>query len=389
LKSLLAKLSLSLVAILAALALLEVAIRIYYRIQTPATPPASTSVKPVPLHIVSEAPYLYGLNPEHPDISAQATRDAEAPVPKPKDTVRVLVLGDSLAYGSAVAPQETFANRLEELLRRELGNVDVVNAAVSGYTSYNELQYYLARGHDFGADVVLLAFCMNDVVNPRLHWGDAPGVNIPDAAIPNLEYDANHIVPLLRRMNEARPSESRGWRGTFRYSALYRELEPRIQRLLEDKPPAQRNTPVAPTYLTAEDTISIEVLLNESAPEWRWLTAILGRLQTAVESDNATLVMTVFPLAYQMDEGYPFFPQEHLAAYCARTSLPCIDPLPDFRQHGKDQVFRLYQSGYYDVWHLTKLGHEVAAESILKSFKRDKTIWERLTRKGSVNQKKS
>lgn len=318
---------------------------------------------PVPLHVVTGEPFLYGLNPSHPDISPQGTRDEAVAVPKPAGTFRVLVLGDSLAYGAAVAADETFPNRLEAALRERAGpKAEVVNASVSGYTAYNELQYYLSKGRGFGADVVVVAFCMNDVVNPRLHWGDAPGVVIPDDAIPNHEYDQRHVLPKMRRMSEGggdtRPP-------LFRHSRLYAALEPAFKRLFarpRDFGEGQR----VPTYLTGEDTISIEVLLDDSSPEWLWLTSIYGRLRDAVRADGATLVVALFPLAYQLDEGYPFLPQQRLAAHCERESMLCLDLLPALKRHPKEDVFLLNRSGYHDVWHLTERGHRVSAEELLR-----------------------
>ena len=51
------------------------------------------------------------------------------------------------------------------------GDADVINAGIGGYSAYNELHYYLNMGRGFEPDIVIAAFCMNDVVNPRLHWG--------------------------------------------------------------------------------------------------------------------------------------------------------------------------------------------------------------------------
>ena len=71
------------------------------------------------------------------------------------------------------------------------------------------------------------------------------------------------------------------------------------------------------------------------------------------------------------DEGYPFFPQERLMGYCARSGISCIDLLPALRCAGKHEVFILDKSnGPYDVWHLTRRGHDVAAAEIRRSLRR-------------------
>jgi lysophospholipase L1-like esterase len=360
------------VAAVAALLLsLEVALRGYDAARARFGGGGAAAGPPVPLHVVTAEPFLYGLNPEHPDISAQGTRDDEVAVPKPAGAFRVLVLGDSLAYGAAVGAAETFPNRLEALLRGGgRSSAEVVNAAVSGYTAYNEWQQYLARGRDFGADVVVVAFCLNDVVNPRLHWGDAPGVRIPDAAIPNPEYDRRHILPRIRRMNESAAADARP--SPLRHSRLYGAVGPALERLFsgpKDFGAGQR----VPTYLTGEDTISIEVLMDDASPEWRWLTDIYLRLRDAARDDGAQLVVALFPLAYQMDEGYPFLPQQRLLRFCEQHSIPCLDLLPAFKRRPKRELFLLERSGYLDVWHLTAEGHRVGAEELLR-FMRERDL---------------
>lgn len=367
----------SLAAIALSLLLLEVGVRSYHAARRYFARDKSDQAPPVRLHVETDAPYLYGLNPEHPDISPQGTRDDAAMIPKPAGAFRILVLGDSLAYASSIPKSDTFPNRLEALLKKQTGPAaEVVNAGVSGYGAYNELHYYLAKGREFGADIVVVAFCMNDVVNPRLHWGDAPFVKIPDAAIPNLDYDRKHILPRLQKLKEqqARPPTKSAGPTLLKHSELYRAIEPGLKRLFggggNDTPDPARPTP---TYITGEDTISIEVLLDESSPEWRWLTGIYDQLHRAVREDRAELVVVLFPLAYQLDEGYPFFPQRRIAEYCERNSIPCLDLLPSFKRHRKEEVFLLQDSGYYDVWHLTGYGHELAAEEIL-SFMRGKGL---------------
>jgi lysophospholipase L1-like esterase len=354
---------LALAAVAFALLLLEVGVRGYdsFTNRSSATRPEAPAV---PLHIVTDDPFLYTLNPNHPDISAQGTRDDAVAIPKPNGTLRILVLGDSLAYGSDVTRDKTFPNRLENLLRQEFGpSVEVVNSGVAGYTPYNELEYYLAKGRKFDADIVILAFCMNDVVDPRLHWGDAPGVKIPYEAIPNHEYDERVILPRMQNLKEqpAEPAGTRAW--LSRHSQLYSLIE---KRLLKPKRKFYADTGAAiPTYITGEDTISIEVLLDRNTPEWKWLASIYDRLNDAVQADRAKLLIAIFPLAYQLDANYPFLPQRQIVDYCNEKRIRCLDLLPPFRRYSQADIFMLDRAEYHDVWHLTESGHALAAQELL------------------------
>jgi hypothetical protein len=257
------------------LVVLEIVLRIQQSVTEPKTetmimaPAVKSSPftpgQPPPVHITTKSPILYELNPNTYDINSQGLRDDEVAIPKPEGTLRILVLGDSVAFGPDVSRNMTFANRLERLLQSRYLSVEVLNAGVLGYTAYNELQFYLTKGRAFEPDIVIVAFCMNDIVNPRLHWGVYTNnqlIDIPDRAIPNLEHDRNIAIP---KAGGARPNK-------------------------------------------AETPEEEESLLDRSSPEWQWLSSIYDELHDAVKADNAVLMIAVFPLAYQMEPGYPYFP---------------------------------------------------------------------------------
>lgn len=369
-RSLIPKLALSLAAVLVGLLLLELVLRGSRAMETTSTSPRAEPQLPrrprVPRHIVLDSPVLYGMNPAHHDVNAQGLRGDVVRIPKPDGTRRILVLGDSVGFGVGVSREDAFPNRLDVLLSE--AGTEVINASIKGYTAYNELHYYLEQGRTFEPDIVVVAFCMNDVANPRLHWGGytwTPIMNIPNAAIPNHEYDRNHVLPLMRVQREDRRSERKPLRER---SALYKAVESRLVRL-------HRRYGPFPTHLTGDDTLSIEVLLDDTSPEWRWLTAIYDRLRESVEADDAKLVLAIVPLAYQLDDGYPFFPQKLLADYCEQTGIVCIDLLPALKRGGKQNVFLLDRvKGPYDIWHLTELGHEIAAAEIRTSLARNGLI---------------
>lgn len=310
----------------------------------------------VPLHVVMDAPMLYGLNPAHPEINAQGLRDDAVSIPKPNGVFRILVLGDSVTYGMGVSSSSTFANRLEDLLRKQLEvrTVDVINAGVSGYTTYNELQYYLTKGRAFESDIVMLAFCMNDVANPRLHWNYTTEkiVNIPKEAIPNQAYDLHLLEALHKHKNL--------W-AMRKYSMLYSALEWRIAdifRLMPRHADDHTSSEIA-TNITGEDPLSIEVLLDSSSPERQWLTAMFAQLQKATQADHATLIIVIFPLAYQLAEHYPYLPQQPIAEYCSQHSIYCIDLLDPFRGYRQEDIF-------FDLWHLTEYGHDLSAQEMFR-----------------------
>ena len=326
----------------------------------------------IPLHATcGDCPYLYWINPDHPSVVDK--HQLGYSVEQLRSTFNVMVLGDSVAYGVGVQHEDAFPQQLDELLDMKYDNVVVFNEAVSGYTPYNELQQYKSREKSIPVSLAVVTFTMNDVVDPELHWNyteDAITDNPPEA-YPNLQYHKEHVVPLL----EARRKKSL-LAGT--------ELGQRTETAISVTNVTEQEASYAvvdgrrwPTYVTGEDTISIEVLTDYDSPEWVWLRGMYDQLAEVVRSDGAELVIVIVPLAYQMDDGYPFLPQNLFARYCRERSLLCLDLLPAFRKNGGDELFQGQQLGYLDIWHLSDRGHILVADELRRFLEEHDLIKQR------------
>ena len=316
-----------------------------------------TPEEQVPLHVTcGDCPYLYELNPDHPDVRDRDMRSENSPE-RLRSTFNVMVLGDSVAYGVGVPYEDAFPQRLEDLLASQYDDVAVLNSAVSGYTPYNQLHQYVSRDRDIPVDLVVVAFSMNDIVDPELHWNYTEDAieNIPPEAYPNLQYHEEHVVPILevRRMGREQ--------GGTELGRLVRSAMNVTNITDEEASYTVVDGRRWPTYITGEDTISIETLTDYDSPEWVWLRGMYDRLADEVAADGAEMVIVVLPLAYQMEAGYPFLPQSLFARYCEERSLQCLDLLPAFRARGGESLFLGERLGYVDIWHLSDRGHDVVA----------------------------
>jgi lysophospholipase L1-like esterase len=96
--------------------------------------------------------------------NGQGLRDqARHALPKPEGRTRILVLGDSFAYGSGNAYQESWPVLLERRLLADGYPVEVVKAGVPGYDTRTEALYLERIFTDYDPDIVLLAFLPNDL----------------------------------------------------------------------------------------------------------------------------------------------------------------------------------------------------------------------------------
>lgn len=71
---------------------------------------------------------------------------------------RILLMGDSFAWGWGVEEHQTLAGRLGE----GLPGWDVLNAATAGYSTDQQLLWYIDERARFEAELVVLLFCEND-----------------------------------------------------------------------------------------------------------------------------------------------------------------------------------------------------------------------------------
>lgn len=98
-------------------------------------------------------------------LNARGYRGRELPLPKGGDRTRVVVLGDSIAFGYGVADEQAFPYLLDV---RDNG-LEVANLAMEGYGPGQELLVLEREGLRLAPDLVVLAFCLrNDFVDAVL-----------------------------------------------------------------------------------------------------------------------------------------------------------------------------------------------------------------------------
>ncbi len=169
------------------------------------------------------------------------------PVPSP-GARRVLVLGDSFAFGTGVEVEDTIPLVAEERLRAAGHDVFFYNAAVPGMRTRDEYGA-LERGLVARPDVVLLIWCMNDVMPEATRW--SPLVARLASRIHSFGFmcqrltddpDRNNIPWVLRCYGEENPywAEAREYLGKMRDLGREKGFEfrvavfPHLEKLDED-----------------------------------------------------------------------------------------------------------------------------------------------------------
>ena len=304
-------------------------------------------------------------------FNSRGLRGPEVQLPKPPDTFRVLLLGDSVTEGAQVAHEETMAARLGPALADLAGGrrVETVNAGVAGFGTGQQLLFLEREGLAYEPDLVILVFTIaNDAADnsievarrAKLATNRRPYfVEEPDGSLRLLPFDA----PPAERFA--------GPRAFLRdRSVVFTALE----LWWEGKEVARAQGAVVPR-LETEREVYLRELGDDWPQAWDVTEALLARIDEATRRSGAPLLVVLSPTQWQTYDDLwrdPDFmgtssqnarrfaqtaPNERLLAIATRQELRMVDLLRAFRAEveagGPLVIFR--RDG-----HWTARGHEVA-----------------------------
>jgi hypothetical protein len=96
-------------------------------------------------------------------INSQGFRDYEYNVNKPKDTIRIIAVGDSTTFGEGLNLEDTYVKQLETLLNNCCHRkVEVLNFGANGASTINELELIQKKSILYNPDILLLQMDPND-----------------------------------------------------------------------------------------------------------------------------------------------------------------------------------------------------------------------------------
>lgn len=297
--------------------------------------------------------WLYGLRPgaegrvsETGDalyrINADGFRGPRHARPRPDAVSRVVVLGDSVAFGYGVEEAAAFPRVLEQQLADRVPSrrIEVVNLGVGGYNPWNEAQLLADVGLGYQPDLVLAQFCINDLNDPTVHFDAQTRLalaSVPDEAYPD---PAKRLVP--RRA----PSRAVGWCAASKLCTLV------LDRWL-----AWRGT----EFDDAARRAAILPVESDAGPEWRWLEARYLEMAASAAAGGARFALLAVPYAAQLDRPAPDSVQERVVSLARRHGWTVVDPLAAFRSaHAAGTPL------FLDWWHPTPAGHRIVAEETLR-----------------------
>jgi len=289
---------------------------------------------------------------------------------KAPNTFRVMMLGDSFVLGYTVDREHLFVDHLRRWWTKEERRVDVINAGTEGYSTDQEVLWFLEEGVDYAPDVVLIFPYENDIYwcGQETYFGKAKPRFRPDGT---LETD---------KLVDTSPPRSPldGWAvGRFLNTAV----APWVRRLRggSTAPPPHHFQPAegdpwipcefAPLLSRPPDFLADALARTEAA---------LKRLAARCEETGARLIMVPIPsesavhadarrhfersedglAGLASDRWSPDRPVNLFLGMARKLGIETLDPRGALRAHAEASGEPLY----FDVeWHFNPRGNEVLA----------------------------
>jgi hypothetical protein len=265
-------------------------------------------------------------------------RNEEFSVQKPKDTFRILNLGDSVAFGWEVRVENTYGKKLEHYLNESSDGIqyEVINVGIPTWNLEAERNFLLDEGLEYQPDLIIL-----------------------DITIVNDIYGKNKAVSEDRSLFQWLRDHTYGW--PF--------LTTNVRFLL-----AKQMGPEAFPVLNPPKEASGYYPLDENDETWDRVWKLIEEMYRASQANDADFVMLIFPTAYQVNSAdHPDIPQRVLVDRAKQIDVKCIDLLPVYKMVCKD-ANPVKCEGYEnllfaDVWmHPNVLGHQLAYEALISTI---------------------
>ncbi|RMG96097.1 MAG: hypothetical protein D6706_10800 [Chloroflexi bacterium] len=390
-KSLLKNLSLALFSLLFTLAMLEIAARVFHL-------GTGGFWEPHPLYGWRNIPNAdgwescYGECAVHVKINSRGLRDEEIPYEKAEGEKRILLLGDSMTAGMQVPLADTFGEQLEDYLNQwdNENQWTVVNGAVNGFGTDNELIFYREEGIKYQPDIVLVGvYLANDIYNNsrvlelrtggqshkpyftltetgELELHNFPAENTDTLFIRIGSFLKKHFqLPRFVAQTLNLRGEVPGWLRPI--VSLFSGSRGVQQTKTASEDEGENEQAKASAGRTKEPTICDAEYAPEIEEAWNITKAIIRQMRTEVEANGAQLAIVLIPTAAQVippKDGVSWYcerPNQELTAFLDEEGIPYLDMLQPFRDHmlaGGDTLY------YKRDFHMNEGGHHLAGKLI-------------------------
>lgn len=283
--------------------------------------------------------------------------------PKRQGQTRILFLGDSLWYWGETSSDDLHTVVIEQNLnstqtidypnsdKTAVPDIEIINAGVRGYTTYQELEFLKIYGLDMEPDLVVLGFVLNDLYYKYLHKPVVEGHLVIDPSAKLSQFDTTTFPGILLA------------RSHFAH-ASYASLKHIFRRITK-----------APTRWSSFHR-QTDLYLAWTEHGWDNSIRLIGEMRDLLERKNVALVMVIFPISDQLkgpyrpidEEDFVFYPQTRAKEICSLYGLPCLDLTVPLNEAGRYDMFD-------DHVHLKPAGNDVLVREVTRFLQDHGELW--------------
>ena len=279
----------------------------------------------------------------HIDIDSLGLREREIAVARTPGRRRILILGDSIAFGTGVDVDERFS----DLLSQKLGDeVEVINAGVPGWGNDQEMLFYEERLRRLKPDVVVLSFTVgNDIVNNALGGALLEGGTKPRFQLAGSSLVMIPPAPLPPRSLTSR-IKSVAHTSRFLVFAKRRLMRRAYQHQVHEETSQQLHG--FESYRDLSHWSAYENPPDDATEAaWKVTEALLSRFASDCRADSARFIVFAMPLKLEIDDAWRAevikgthadpsridmaYPYHRLSSYCAAHGIEFDYPAERFR----------------------------------------------------------
>ncbi len=234
--------------------------------------------------------------------------------PDPQKSRRIVVLGDSFAFGFRIPQEKVFSSWLERALQTRDGDYEVLNLAVPGYSIQDEVITLEHKGMQWDPEVIIIGYVMND---PEVE----PIQQIPAYFREPSWWQHSHLLRLFARGNK------------------------RIHMLLKGGGDYYH-------YLHADRK--------------RWASVVGGfeNIRDMADGSNARVIVLLFPDLWHAWDDYPYGSiHQQVTDLALDNNFEVVDLLEYYSAYSPAELRVSPSDG-----HPNELAHELATQAILEAL---------------------
>lgn len=278
-------------------------------------------------------------------VNQRGFRGPVLPYQKPSGVARIVYLGDSVTFGYRVARwEDTYPFVLEAQIESgDSISIETVNLAVEGYSQWQQALVLADEGDRYQPDLVVVGFVLNDVTE-MFYLARFGG---PDEGF------------------QLRHSYTSSWDRVLSKSALVYEVQ-NIVREVKAKRTLGDDLRLGAIRQQALDVETLMMHPDQANVKVAWDIALtdLQAIADHCAARGVPLLVVVFPFAVQFsDPAGLSTPQNVLANYARARGIETLDLLPPLVEHARatgttaDEIF-------LDHDHLSIEGHRIVASML-------------------------